>query len=209
MTSKIKNIVGGLAAVMMGLVGLVGAVAVVFVLAMRQAPLWLWAAAAGAATLACRTGIFSAGGPADGSLGLFRDLIWLPFVVLALLSAPTLRRRLLVAPAYTAVRRILPKVSDTEAQALDAGTIGFDAEIFSGRPDWAKLRAIPGIELLDCDCVGAPPASRKDVVLVRNRDDEEIEGPVLADRWRQRIREAAGLVRVCPLSGTRRPNCLP
>jgi acyl-CoA dehydrogenase len=45
------------------------------------------------------------------------------------------------------VKRMLPRVSETERAALDAGTIGFDAELFSGQPDWNKLRAVPPITL--------------------------------------------------------------
>ena len=38
-------------------------------------------------------------------------------------------------------------MSATEQEALEAGTIGFDAELFSGQPDWEKLRAVPPITL--------------------------------------------------------------
>ncbi|MEL7303536.1 MAG: acyl-CoA dehydrogenase, partial [Pseudomonadota bacterium] len=62
---------------------------------------------------------------------------------------PAIRTALIVKPAYGAVRKILPKVSETEQAALDAGTTGFDAELFSGTPDWEKLRAIPPIQLTD------------------------------------------------------------
>ncbi len=67
--------------------------------------------------------------------------------ILAMWAIGPVRRTVITAPILTAVRRILPKVSDTEAQALEAGTVGFDAELFSGRPDWQKLRDIPGIVL--------------------------------------------------------------
>ncbi len=123
---------------------LIGAAA--FALAMRRAPLWMWAVAVGLVTLLCKSGIL------DGTYefaegGFLSELAWLPTAILALLSIPPLRRRLIVAPTFAAIKQILPKVSDTEAQALDAGTIGFDAELFSGRPDWSKLRAVPGIVL--------------------------------------------------------------
>ena len=74
-------------------------------------------------------------------------LALLPVLALIALSVPTLRRAWLVAPAFAMVRKILPKVSDTEQQALDAGTIGFDAQLFSGIPDWEQLRAVPPITL--------------------------------------------------------------
>jgi acyl-CoA dehydrogenase len=106
-------------------------------LGMIRAPLWGWAAAVGVLTLLATYDCTSA-------LGW---LAWLPFISLALLSIPSLRRRLIVAPVFATVRKILPKVSDTEAQALEAGTVGFDAELFSGTPDWNKLQSIPPIEL--------------------------------------------------------------
>ncbi len=120
-------------------------VAVVFALAMRRAPLWLWALATAVITFVWTSGIL------DGSEwmeeGLLSGLAWLPAALLGVLSIPFIRRRLIVAPTFAAIKQVLPKVSDTEAQALEAGTIGFDAELFSGRPDWAKLRAVPGIVL--------------------------------------------------------------
>src|SRR5699024_1912676 len=33
----------------------------------------------------------------------------------------------------------MPSISDTEREALDAGTVWWDAELFSGRPRWKKL----------------------------------------------------------------------
>lgn len=109
-------------------------------LGMMRAPLWAWAAAVGVFTLLSRTEL--GGGPFLPWL-----LAWLPFAALALASVPSIRRQFVVAPVYGMVQKILPKVSDTEAQALDAGTVGFDAELFSGTPDWNKLHAIPPIQL--------------------------------------------------------------
>ncbi|MEW5962572.1 MAG: acyl-CoA dehydrogenase [Pseudomonadota bacterium] len=121
-------------------------VAAILTLGMRQAPTWLWAAAAAAAAFIWQSGLLHGRFeiPSPGPLGL---LGWLPAMGLALLSAPTLRRLLVVAPVLATVRGILPKVSDTETQALEAGTVGFDAELFSGQPDWDKLRAVPPIVL--------------------------------------------------------------
>jgi len=120
----------------------------VFALAMRRAPLWLWAVAAALALLAWQWGpLFGSQGEADFGLGSL--LAWLPVLALALLSVPSLRRQWVVAPAFSAIKKILPKVSETEQQALDAGTVGFDAELFSGTPDYGKLRDVPPIRLSD------------------------------------------------------------
>src|SRR5215831_9765357 len=123
-------------------------VAAVFVLAMRRAPIWAWAAAAAAAVLVWRTGLSDGDGhePASGALGL---LAWLPVVILAGLSIPSLRRAALIAPLFRKIKGILPRVSATEQEALNAGTIGFDAELFSGQPNWEKLRAVPPILLTE------------------------------------------------------------
>jgi len=123
-----------------------GVIVAAFALGMRRAPLWLWAVAAAVAAFVWQSGLLFGHyrTPSPSPLGL---LGWLPAIALALLSAPTLRRVVLVEPLFRKVKGILPKVSDTETQALEAGTVGFDAELFSGQPDWDKLRAIPPIVL--------------------------------------------------------------
>src|SRR5690606_25034878 len=65
------------------------------------------------------------------------------------LSIDGVRRRALIQPVFKKMRAVLPRISDTEQQALDAGTVGFDAEIFSGTPDWGKLRELPTATLTD------------------------------------------------------------
>ena len=122
-------------------------VALVFVLAMRRAPLWLWAGVAAIMTFAWQTGLFSDGDIDWPSFGFGTILAWLPASVLGALSVPSLRRSLVIEPVFKVVRGILPTVSETEQQALDAGTVGWDAELFSGRPDFAKLRSVPPIVL--------------------------------------------------------------
>ncbi len=128
--------------IVLAIVGLIG----LFALAIHRAPLWAWATVAALFTLLFQLAVVSGG--VGGWVGAFAMLLaWLPAALLAVLSIGGIRRRLIVAPAFAAVRRVLPRVSDTEAQALEAGTVGFDAELFSGRPDWSKLRSVPGIVL--------------------------------------------------------------
>jgi acyl-CoA dehydrogenase len=121
-------------------------IAGIFTLAMRQAPAWAWALFAAFVAFVWQTGLLAGYLEPEAPTWL-GWLGWLPAIVLALLSIGPLRRALVTGPVHGAVRRILPRVSDTEAQALEAGTVGFDAELFSGRPDWQRLRAVPGIEL--------------------------------------------------------------
>jgi acyl-CoA dehydrogenase len=66
------------------------------------------------------------------------------FVVFALaLNVPLLRRALISNHVLAVYRRILPDMSQTEKEAIDAGTVWWDADLFSGKPDWDKLLRIP------------------------------------------------------------------
>jgi len=58
-----------------------------------------------------------------------------------------LRRNVLTRPLFGVYKRVLPQVSQTEQEALDAGSVWFDADLFSGRPDWHKLLAYPQAKL--------------------------------------------------------------
>ena len=120
----------------------------VFVLAMHRAPLWAWAAALAGATVIWQTGLLHGDfeEPTFGVLGL---LAWVPVAILAGLAIPAVRRAALIEPVFRTIKGVLPKVSATEQEALDAGTIGFDAELFSGTPDWQKLRDVPPITLTE------------------------------------------------------------
>ncbi|MCV0369302.1 acyl-CoA dehydrogenase [Filomicrobium sp.] len=121
-------------------------VAVLWVLAIRRAPLTVWAGAIAIATFLAQSDLIDGVARAP-EFGATQLLAWIPAIVLALLTLPAVRRAVLIKPAYGLLKGTLPKVSDTETQALEAGTVGFDAELFSGRPDWDKLRGLPPIVL--------------------------------------------------------------
>jgi len=53
------------------------------------------------------------------------------------------RRRVISSPILRFYTRMLPQLSETEQVALEAGTVGFEGELFSGRPDWQKLLRQP------------------------------------------------------------------
>jgi acyl-CoA dehydrogenase len=110
-------------------------------LGMYKAPLWAWAGALAIAAFIWRSEAV------HGHTGLFGFLLWLFVIAFAAMAVPAIRRAALTAPVFKFVKGTLPKVSDTEAQALEAGTVGFDAELFSGTPDWDKLRSIAPVVL--------------------------------------------------------------
>ncbi|MBY0227116.1 MAG: acyl-CoA dehydrogenase [Hyphomicrobium sp.] len=121
-------------------------VGAVTALGMLQARLSVWATTLGALLFVWQAGLLT-GEPTFPLSSIWSLLAWIPIGILAALSVPEVRRKFFVAPAFNFLKKTLPKVSDTEQQALDAGTVGFDAELFSGNPDWTKLRAVPPVTL--------------------------------------------------------------
>ena len=74
------------------------------------------------------------------------------FVVFALaLTVPALRRKLISDGALSAFRKLMPPMSQTERDALEAGTVWWDGELFSGRPDWRRLLDAPRPKLTDAE----------------------------------------------------------
>jgi acyl-CoA dehydrogenase len=71
-------------------------------------------------------------------------ILALAFVIVALaLNVPALRRRLVSEGVLAAFRKVLPPMSETEREAIEAGTVWWDGELFSGKPDWRRLLATP------------------------------------------------------------------
>ncbi len=59
------------------------------------------------------------------------------------LSVRPLRHALLSRRILALYRRIMPQMSDTERDAIEAGTVWWEGELFRGTPQWSKLLAIP------------------------------------------------------------------
>jgi acyl-CoA dehydrogenase len=102
-----------------------GAIALFFACAYLRLPLWAWTVAFG--VLVVSTGNMML-------MGVF-------LVPALLLNLPPLRRALISNRILAVYRRILPDMSQTEKEAIDAGTVWWDADLFSGKPDWDKLLA--------------------------------------------------------------------
>ncbi|MCX4157545.1 MULTISPECIES: acyl-CoA dehydrogenase [Paraburkholderia] len=67
-------------------------------------------------------------------------LLAIVFVLPALvLTIKPLRRTWLTKPVLDIFRKILPEMSPTERDAIEAGTVWWDAQLFSGRPHWDTL----------------------------------------------------------------------
>ncbi|ODC02811.1 acyl-CoA dehydrogenase [Terasakiispira papahanaumokuakeensis] len=77
-------------------------------------------------------------------------LLWaLVAITIALCGIPTLRQRWLTPKAFAFFGQVAPRVSETEKVALEAGTIGWDGELFSGKPQWQALLDQPTPDLAE------------------------------------------------------------
>lgn len=80
-------------------------------------------------------------------------LLLIFWVLIALVAAPLLlpdlRRQYFTKPLFSWFQKVLPPMSETERDAIDAGTVWWDGELFSGRPDWDKLLAYPKAQLTE------------------------------------------------------------
>ncbi|MEY4760286.1 MAG: acyl-CoA dehydrogenase [Pseudomonadota bacterium] len=71
--------------------------------------------------------------------GVWKGLLWLMLLSLWLLNLRPLRKSLISRPFLKAYLKLLPAMSDTEREALAAGNVWWDGELFTGKPDWKKL----------------------------------------------------------------------
>lgn len=70
-------------------------------------------------------------------------ILFVVLLFIAILAIPVWRRALITCPIFKQMRNNLPTMSQTEREALEAGNTWWDAELFSGQPDWRKLIDLP------------------------------------------------------------------
>jgi len=70
---------------------------------------------------------------------LFYPLLVIFLALSAVLGLPAIRRRVVSKRLMPVVKGMLPRLGDTERIALEAGTVWWDRDLFSGHPDWKKL----------------------------------------------------------------------
>lgn len=77
----------------------------------------------------------------SGGIGGWMWLLWIPLLlIITVINIPDLRQKLVSKPAMGLLKANLPQISRTEQEALDGGNVWWDAELFSGKPDWKRLR---------------------------------------------------------------------
>lgn len=82
------------------------------------------------------------------AIGTFFNIIgfvsWLLFAIIILpLNLDNIRLQFISMPLLVLFKKIMPQMSETEQQAIDAGTTWFEAELFRGNPNWTKMHNYP------------------------------------------------------------------
>ena len=84
---------------------------------------------------------------AGNGFWLWMLLSWLLLAALIVPNLIELRREKITRPLLNIYRTMLPSMSDTEREALEAGNVWWDGELFSGMPDWDRLMCFPAPKL--------------------------------------------------------------
>ncbi len=74
-------------------------------------------------------------------------ILWALFGLMVVPNIIEVRREKITKPLLSVYRKMLPSMSDTEREALEAGSVWWDGELFSGMPDWDKLMSYPAPKL--------------------------------------------------------------
>ncbi|MBL6986109.1 MAG: acyl-CoA dehydrogenase [Methylobacter sp.] len=80
--------------------------------------------------------------------GNWVTFLWIVFdAVFITLNFPAIRKRVFSSIVFKIMKKMLPPMSQTEREALEAGNTWWDAELFSGSPDWQVLLDLPAAKL--------------------------------------------------------------
>ena len=116
-----------------GLITLLFVAAVVF-LAYRRLSLLVFTA-----TFTLLLAAYTLLGASSAPAGVWKGFLWVILAALWLLNLRPLRKAIITRPFMKAYLKLLPPMSQTEREALEAGTVWWDGELFTGAPKWPKL----------------------------------------------------------------------
>lgn len=81
---------------------------------------------------------------------IFKFILWLIAAIAFIpLYLGDFRRRFIIKPILAFYRKAMPKISETEQQAIDAGDVSWEQQLFSGKPDWDELLSYPEATLTE------------------------------------------------------------
>lgn len=113
----------------------------IYLLAVTSLPLMVWLG-----VLAIADVVLIAVGMPEWVGGLLLALL---AMLLVFVGVGDIRRKWISQAVLSYIRKALPPMSQTERDAIEAGTVWWDAELFRGNPDWSKLLSIPKPQLTD------------------------------------------------------------
>ena len=96
-------------------------------------------------------GIYTMLGTVSPATSIWKGFLWLLIVVLWLINLVPLRKRIITRPFMKTYLKLLPAMSQTEKEALEAGTVWWDGELFTGAPRWEKLLAAQAPHLSEAE----------------------------------------------------------
>ncbi len=115
---------------------------ILLISAYLRLPLLLWSLLSGFALISFH--LFS-----DADISQ-KTLIWIIYLAIVLpLNLKPIRRNLFSKHIYKVMKKIMPTISQTEQEALDAGDVWWEAELFSGKPDFSFIQKLPEAALTD------------------------------------------------------------
>ncbi len=95
----------------------------------------------------------------------------------------SLRQNLLTRPIHRWARKALPALSATEAEALNAGEVWWEAELFSGNPDWSRLHAIAEPRLSEEERAFIDGPCEKLCAMIDDWSINEVTGDLSSETW--------------------------
>src|SRR6266478_5592223 len=109
-------------------------IAAILFLAYRRLPLLTFTA-----TFTVLLAAYTLLGASSAPAGVWKGFLWMLLASLWLLNVRPLRTALITRPFMKAYLKLLPPMSQTEREALEAGTVWWDGQLFTGAPQWSKL----------------------------------------------------------------------
>ncbi len=110
-------------------------------------------------------------------------LLWLMFAVLVVPNLPEFRREKITRPALETYRTLLPSMSDTEREALEAGNVWWDGELFSGMPNWERLTSFPAPQLAEEEQAFFDGPCEQLCAMLDDWDIAHVRGDLPPDVW--------------------------
>lgn len=117
------------------------------------------------------------------SIGGFTAVVAILAIVFAVLSMASLRSKFVTTPIFGIYKKIMPAMSATEKEALEAGTVGWDGQLFAGKPNWQRLFDIPKPELSAEEQAFLDTKSNELGAMIDSWEIEHVKGDMSPETW--------------------------